>query len=218
MNDSDDQSYLLPEWPAPENIWAVSTTRSSPDIQNLQPFWLHQVHGNHVVNLDEDYPFLTGDASHTRIPQRICVIKTADCLPILLCNRQGDEVAAIHAGWRGLMLGVINATISSLTSSPNDLLAWLGPAIGPDHFELNEDIRADFLNVNPDYHNAFHLTADGKWFADLYELARINLHFCGVKQVFGGGLCTYCDPEKFYSYRRDKGITGRMSSLICLLK
>ncbi len=139
---------------------------------------------------------------------------TADCLPLLLCDRAGTRVAAVHAGWRGLAGGVIEAAIEKVGARPNDLLCWLGPAIGPDAFEVGAEVRARFLELGgEDTKAAFRPSTGGKWLADLYALATERLNALGVDQVWGGGLCTYSDPNRFFSYRRD-GITGRMASLI----
>ncbi len=179
-----------------------------------QPVWLEQIHGHTAVSLDQQSAHLQADASYTGSTNKICSILTADCLSILICNQLGTEVAAIHAGWRGLLSGVIENTINKLSSNPATLLAWLGPAIGPNHFEVNEAIRADFLQKNSLFEPGFHLRQQEHWFADIFQLARITLNHSGVTAVYGGNHCTYSDSENFYSYRRDRQITGRMASLI----
>ncbi|MBS0351243.1 MAG: peptidoglycan editing factor PgeF [Proteobacteria bacterium] len=228
-----DSSFLIPEWPAPAHIKALVTTRDTGDMakttnnrellsQHLKfknkPVWLEQIHSNQVVNLDMASTTLKADASFTKKPESICVVLTADCLPVLITNRQGNAVAAIHAGWRGLQAGIIDETIAQLKVAPADLLAWLGPAIGPDHFEVGAEVRELYISKNPDFDSCFTSNDNGRYLADLYKLARINLQYCGVNQVFGGGLCTYCEPKRFYSYRREKSDYGRMASLIWMVK
>jgi YfiH family protein len=209
---------IIPHWPVLKNVHAMTTTRHMGDIAELClpeiPRLLHQIHGNHPIGLDNPtLKEMDGDACFSQVARRICAVLTADCLPILLCHRNGDRIAAIHAGWRGLLAGIIDNTIKALACDAQDLLAWLGPAIGPDHFEVNEMIRQDYVNRHPDFAAGFFLS-EKHWFGDLYQLAKINLQQCGVSAIYGGGLCTYCDSNRFYSYRRDKGITGRMVSLI----
>jgi len=140
---------------------------------------------------------------------------TADCLPVLLCDRQGSVVGAVHAGWRGLCDGVIEATVGAMGVVPQDLLAWLGPAIGQQHFEVGDEVRAAFIAVQPQAALAFIPGQPGKWFADLYALARLRLDALGVTQVHGGGHCTCGERGEFFSYRRD-GVTGRMGTFIWL--
>jgi len=138
---------------------------------------------------------------------------TADCLPLLLCNRQGSKVAAAHAGWRGLQAGVIEHTVAALQESPDNLLVWLGPAIGADAFEVGDEVKQAFQQQMADAAKAFRPSRPGHWWADIYALARLRLQRLGIGAVYGGGLCTYDDAQRFYSYRRD-GDTGRMASLI----
>ena len=181
-----------------------------------EPVWLDQVHGAGVVSLDgalTDIP--KADASVTQIGGVVCVVQTADCLPVLFCSRQGTRVAAAHAGWRGLAAGVLEATVARLDTPAEDILAWLGPAIGPRAFEVGEEVHEAFVAVDPEQAQAFVETRPGHWRADLYQLARRRLHQAGVTAVYGGSCCTYEDAERFYSYRRD-GVTGRMASLIWL--
>ncbi len=237
MNITHSKNFVIPDWPAAQNIQAIVTTRqcgnlandagntlhpANPTRRQLQenlelpqsPAWLKQVHGIHAVNLDDSAPALQGDASYTQTPHVVCAILTADCLPIFLASQAGHKIAAIHAGWRGLLAGVIDATIQGLNVRGTDLLAWLGPAIGPDHFEVGSEVREQFIARDRAYAAGFHQTANGSWYADLYHLATINLQHCQVDAVYGGGLCTYCDGERFYSYRREKDAAGRMASLI----
>lgn len=178
-----------------------------------EPAWLRQVHGYRVVDaaaagLDEE-----ADASMAREPGRVCAVLTADCLPVLFCDRAGSRVAAAHAGWRGLAAGVLEETLAALAVAPADVLVWLGAAIGPGHFEVGDEVRLAFTARHPRAAAAFRPGRPGKWFADLYALARLRLAAAGVTQVYGGGLCTHADAARFYSYRRD-GETGRMAALI----
>lgn len=177
------------------------------------PAWLRQVHGTVVA----DSPMETGceaDAVIADRPGQVCAVLTADCLPILLCDRLGHRVAAVHAGWRGLAAGVIEATIERMGIDPSALLAWLGPAIGPAHFEVGAEVRTAFLTWRSDAARAFAPAPGGRWLANLFVLARQRLDACGVTRVYGGDLCTVSDPSRFFSYRRDRGTTGRMASLI----
>ena len=150
-----------------------------------------------------------------RGPGRVCAVLTADCLPLLLCDRAGTRVAAVHAGWRGLAAGVIEAAVERLGRPGPELLAWLGPAIGPDAFEVGPEVRAAFVRSDPAAADAFVPARPGHWLADIYLLARLRLAALGVGLVSGGDYCTVSDPERFYSFRRD-GVTGRMASLIWL--
>jgi YfiH family protein len=219
--------FLVADWPAPTQVKTLVSLRAQGDpaenyrpLQkkwNLphEPLWLNQVHGVEVVDLKEAYPGISGDAIFTQTPGQVCLIQTADCLPIFLTSKEGTIVAAVHAGWRGLAAGIIDETLKRLKLPPQQVLAWLGPAIGPDHFEVGEEVREKFISRHPDYAAGFHAGRDEQhWFADLYHLARINFRHCQIQDVYGGGLCTYCDSERFFSYRRDKGVTGRMVSLI----
>lgn len=178
--------------------------------------WLRQLHGTGVVAAPagEEYP--QADACWTRERGVACAVLTADCLPVLFCDRAGTTVAAAHAGWRGLAAGVLEATVAAMGSPAADLLAWLGPAIGPGAFEVGAEVREVFCRGNAAAEQAF-LPAHrpGHYFADLYALAQLRLAGIGVGRVYGGDLCTHSDPGSFYSYRRD-GETGRMASLIAL--
>lgn len=186
-----------------------------------QPAWLQQVHGTTVLRLPQAKAHgAQADASVTAQPGRVCAVLTADCLPLLFCDRKGTAVAAAHAGWRGLAAGVIEATVAELAVAPEALLVWLGPAIGPAAFEVGEEVRQAFVAHDAQAAAAFTVsgtsaTDSGRWLADLYALARQRLQRLGVTQIYGGGLCTYTDQQRFYSYRRD-GTTGRMASLIWL--
>jgi YfiH family protein len=180
-----------------------------------EPLWLQQVHGCEVACLPKmgSDPIFTADAAWRDRPGEVCAVMTADCLPLLLCDCSGREVAAVHAGWRGLCDGVIEAALDRFSARAQDLLAWLGPAIGPDAFEVGGDVREAFLARDPGSAGAFRARPDGKWLADLFQLARRRLALRGVTQVSGGGLCTQRHEVDFFSYRRD-GITGRMATLI----
>lgn len=240
-------SFIVPKWPAPENVVAGTTTRrggvsisayksfnlashvnDNPEhvtqnrehlrtMLNLptEPFWLEQVHGTDVAHLPEAQQRIA-DASCTETPNIICVTLTADCLPVLLCNQQGTEVAAIHAGWKGLAAGVIEATIDRMNSKPHTLMAWLGPAISQKNFEVGPEVLEIFINSHPEHQQAFIPSkTSGFYRCDLYLIARQKLKALGVTEVYGGEHCTYEEEDLFYSFRRD-GITGRMASLIYL--
>lgn len=179
-----------------------------------EPCWLKQVHGSCVVDWDRTDPIKRpkADAGTTTQPGVVCAVLTADCLPVLLCDVQATRVAAVHAGWRGLAAGVIESALSTFASTIG-VMAWLGPAIGPESFEVGDDVRDAFLGADPETSPAFHAHGSGKWYTDLYALARHRLQRAGVTQVYGGGACTLRDARRYYSYRRD-GITGRMATLI----
>ena len=180
--------------------------------------WLRQVHGSEVFVLEEQEEAPPrADAIYTRRPRRAAGILTADCLPVCLCSRAGGEVAVAHAGWRGLAAGVLENTLRRFAAPAGDILAWLGPAIGPCHFEVGGEVREAFLADHPEAELAFSpAPREGKWMADLYALARQRLAAAGVSSVHGGGRCTFCEPERFYSYRRD-GRTGRFATLVYLV-
>ncbi|MCG9031138.1 peptidoglycan editing factor PgeF [Laribacter hongkongensis] len=182
-----------------------------------EPFWLNQVHGIGVQEACADAPDVPpdADAGFTRQPGVVCAVMTADCLPVLLTDRSGSVVAAAHAGWRGLCNGIIEATIARMAVPANDILAWLGPAIGPDAFEVGPEVRAAFMAHDPTAASAFAAIPDDKYLADIYLLARQRLNVCGVTKVHGGDACTVTERERYFSYRRD-GRTGRMASLIWL--
>ena len=179
------------------------------------PFWLRQVHGRAVVDAASADIEPEADAAIASLPDQICTVLVADCMPVLFCDRRGTRVAAAHAGWRGLACGVLEATVAALEAPPADLLAWLGPAIGPRHFEVGDDVRDAFLGHDGAAAAAFSARGQGKWLADLEALARQRLAAHGVHAVFGGGPCTVSEPARFYSYRRDR-VTGRMAALIWL--
>lgn len=237
-------NLIKPDWQLPEGLHAAVTLRSGGVSQGLyaslnpashvndaadavltnramikqmlalpaEPVWLQQVHGVDVVKADQVTDLPEADASFTDQSGVVCAVLTADCLPVLFCGDQGAVIGAAHAGWRGLQVGVIEQTIAAMNC--RDLQVWLGPAIGPAHFEVGDEVREAFVSQNPDASVAFSATQAGKWLADIYQLARIRLANLGVEQVYGGGLCTVSDAQRFYSYRRDGAATGRMASLI----
>ncbi len=178
------------------------------------PRWLKQVHGTDVVRFDAllagDEPI--ADASVTDVPGVVLAVLTADCLPVVFASETGDEIGAAHAGWRGLAAGVLEATVAAMRTAPDRLLAWLGPAAGPQAYEIGEDVFRAFVDRDPVAASAFAETRPGHWRVDLYALARIRLARAGVGRVSGGGLCTISDPQRFFSHRRDAR-TGRMATL-----
>lgn len=185
------------------------------------PQWLEQIHGVKVLKAQDDGMVRTADGSFSRDKSQPCVVLTADCLPVLLCCTAGNEVAAVHAGWRSLARGIIPRAVSKFSAPPADVMAWLGPAIGPEHFEVGVDVlEAFFKHAQSDAHTdaiAEAMRPGSKamhFYADLYALARASLHACGVTQIYGGDFCTYRDREQFYSYRRDGKNTGRMATAI----
>ncbi|MFI3184395.1 MAG: peptidoglycan editing factor PgeF [Methylococcaceae bacterium] len=235
--------WLTPDWPAPANVHAATTLRNGgfscgayaslnpamhvgDDVdsvrQNRQlikaslalpgsPVWLDQVHSNRAVQALKHEALQQADASYTSESGVVCAVMTADCLPLLVCTADGSQVAAIHAGWRGLLAGVIGNTITAMKNT--DVLVWLGPAIGPECFEVGAEVRTAFLDKSTAFITAFKQQHNGKWLADIYQLARIDLAMLGINKVYGGGFCTVTEAERFYSYRRDKQ-TGRMATLI----
>lgn len=236
--------WLTPDWPAPARVRACVTTRADGvslppyDSFNLgdhvdddpaavasnrlkltttlgcQPAWLSQVHGIRVVEADPSR-VETADASWSQIPGIASLVMTADCLPALFCNRDGTRVAAAHAGWRGLANGVLEATLDALATPSDQILVWLGPAIGPDAFEVGPEVRDAFIAQHAEADTAFRPSANaGRYLADIYALARIRLAARGITAVYGGGFCTVSDP-RFYSYRRASR-TGRFASLVWL--
>lgn len=176
-----------------------------------EPVWLEQIHSNQAVKAAAALMPPQADASYADAPGVVCVVMTADCLPLLLCSADGRRVAAIHAGWRGLLAGVIGNTVAAMGGA--ELLVWLGPAIGPGAFEVGAEVRAAFVQKSPAFGEAFRPQADAKWLADIYRLARIELNALGVTNIYGGRFCTVTDADRFYSYRRDT-VTGRMATLI----
>lgn len=237
---------ITPDWPAPKNVKALSTTRhggvshgayaslnlgshvgDAPEAVEhnrailgqqlpMEPLWLTQVHGTAVVNAACTCPYAEADAAVARHTYKLCTVMTADCLPVLFCDRAGTVVAAAHAGWRGLANGVLEATVKAMNVEGKDLLVWFGPAIGPAHFEVGQDVFEAFTQQDAAAAAAFTRGATpGKWLADLYSLARLRLGKLGVTAFYGGERCTYREAQDFFSYRRD-GQTGRMATMIWL--
>ncbi len=178
-----------------------------------EPSWLKQVHGTDVVEVSFGEAGHVADGGFTEMAGTVCAVLTADCLPVFLCDRAGSQVAVVHAGWRGLCNGVIEAGVLALRTPADELLAWLGPAIGPESYEVGDDVRDEFMAVDAEAESAFRARGQGKWLADMYALARQRLNAIGVQSVHGGDRCTFRESDLFYSYRRD-GTTGRMASLI----
>lgn len=178
-----------------------------------EPVWLSQVHGIEVADLDSPAAPGPADAAIARGSSKVCAILTADCLPVVFATGSGEAVAAAHAGWRGLAAGVIEATVRAMGVPPGSLVAWLGPAIGPKHFEVGTEVRDAFIAGDPKAGEAFQLNARGRFMADLRMLARRRLRGLGVSRIYGGGECTFAQADRYYSHRRD-GITGRQATLI----
>ncbi|MCB5189693.1 peptidoglycan editing factor PgeF [Methylobacillus arboreus] len=240
-----DQDLIIPDWPAPANVKALQTTRaggiSQPPYESLnlgmhvgdapldvaanrqclnrwvptEPVWLNQVHGIHVIDAGTASCMPDADAAFARTRHTVCAVMTADCLPVLICDKAGTVVAAVHAGWRSLLDGVIEATVAKMRQPGSELLAWLGPAIGPEAFEVGDEVRAAFIAHDAHAEQAFKPAAAGKWLGDIFTLGRQRLANVGVQNVYGGGLCTHSNAERFFSFRRDNA-TGRMASLIWL--
>lgn len=183
------------------------------------PNWLGQVHGTRVVSLDEPgAPVQPADGACTARVGRVAVVLTADCLPVLLASEDGGWVAALHAGWRGLSAGVLESGVRAWPGPPGALLAWLGPAIGPAHFEVDVPVREAFCRSRPEAEMAFAATRPGHWCCDLYLLARQRLCAAGVTRVHGGGRCTFGESGDFHSYRRDGARSGRMATLVWMAR
>jgi YfiH family protein len=244
--------FILPNWPAPANVKSLQTTRNGgisagpyaslnlgDHVQDdplhvaynrqllsqyvpSEPVWLNQVHGVNVVDAGNTDCVPDADASFTTRNRIVCVTMTADCLPILLCDTAGTVVASIHAGWRSLCDGVIEATITkilaSTTVNTRDLMAWLGPAIGPTAFEIGSEVRAQFIAKDAQAESAFQSQDNEKWLGNIYRIATQRLNNLGIKQIYGGQqeqFCTVTDSARFFSFRRDN-VTGRMATLIWL--
>jgi YfiH family protein len=237
--------WIVPVWPASPHISALMTTRNGGvseglcatmnlsrgasdtpehvaanhallrEVTGLSTQWISQVHGRDVVNLDSPSPTLVGDAVVTTQPRTVAAVRVADCLPVLFCDRAGTRVAAAHAGWRGLAAGVLEATVGAMAIEPGELIAWLGPAIGPTAFEVGDEVRDAFIALDPRAAGAFapYPERPGKWLADLFALAAMRLRDAGVSALFGGGVCTHRNADRFFSYRRDKS-PGRMAAMI----
>jgi YfiH family protein len=236
---------ITPHWPAPANVRALITTRRGGESKgpystlNLgdhvgdnpldvarnrkalrehlpqDPKWLIQVHGDGAVCADRLNGPVEADSAFARRPGTISAVLTADCLPVLLCDEAGTCVAAAHAGWRGLCAGILERTVRAMAIRPEALLAYFGPAIGPEAFVVGPEVRAGFLDADRQAAAAFVRRDHDKWAADLYALATLRLNAAGVTRIYGGDFCTYSEAERFFSHRRDR-LTGRMASLIWL--
>jgi YfiH family protein len=182
-----------------------------------EPLWLQQVHGMELVDATQATSGVEADGCYSNSVGHVCVVLTADCLPILISDEDGTEVAALHAGWRGLAGGIIGVALEKFSNPPEKILAWLGPAIGPRKFEVGRDVYDAFVAIDNEARSAFRASGVEHWRADLYCLARLQFRHFGVTRIFGGNHCTYTDKDRFYSYRRD-GVTGRMASLIWIEK
>lgn len=218
---------IFPDWPAPGRVRARVTTRAMGDMKGedgrrrlrahlpADPVWLRQVHGIQAVNAALAAAGTVADACFTRDSNVVCAVTIADCLPLLLAHDAGEAVGIAHAGWRGLAAGVIEATIAAMGVPAERILAWLGPAIGPTVYEVGEEVRAAFLERDEGAAAAFSPARAGHWRLDLYAVAKQRLAARGATRVFGGGLCTCSDPERFFSYRRDRA-GERMAAAIWL--
>ena len=188
------------------------------EATGVNPLWLEQVHGTRVVDVG-DFSAVNqapqADAAFSCKAQSACIAMTADCLPVLFCDQAGSVVAAAHAGWRGLLAGVLEETIAAMRVPGQQILAYFGPAIGAQAFEVGDEVRSAFVAVDKNTASAFKASTQGKWLADIYLLARQRLVGQGVEKIYGGSFCTVSEPERFFSYRRD-GQTGRMASMIWL--
>lgn len=180
-----------------------------------EPLWLTQIHSTIAVQADQCKSPVTADAAYTRNADVVCSVLTADCLPLLICDKKATCVAAAHAGWKGLAAGVIEATLEALQIPGEQLLVWLGPAMGPQAFVVREDVLQQFVAADPQAIQAFKPISAEQWLADIYLLAKQRLAHYNVTAIYGGEYCTYTDAQRFYSFRRDKN-TGRMASLIWL--
>jgi YfiH family protein len=215
------RDLIRPDWPA--RVGALVTTAAMGDMATpeararlrallpAEPRWLHQVHGAQVVPADGVAAPPKADASYTHTRGTVCVVKIADCMPVLFVDEAASVVGAAHAGWRGLAAGVLEATIDAMRAPAGEVHAWLGPAIGPNVYEVGEDVR---LAIGEPA-SAFKPTRPGHWLLDLYAVARARLEAKGVRRIYGGGYCTYSERERFFSYRRDRG-QRRMAAAIWL--
>jgi hypothetical protein len=242
-------ALFQPDWPAPDSISALSTTRSSghsnkpfdsfnladhvdDDIADVTknraalvqlgqlprtPCWLNQTHSNKVIHTKDWHTGIEADACYSDRINDICIVMTADCLPLLICDLEGNEVVAIHAGWRGLANNIIEQTVARFKSDNRNLLVWLGPAIGPNAFEVGGDVVDRFIQRDPQAEKAFKAKPNNHYLADIYQLARQQLYQLGIENIFGGNRCTMNEPDNFFSFRRD-GQTGRMASMIWINK
>ena len=222
------EQMICPDWPAPNAVRAASTLRGITPEEAWGSLavpgevrWLKQVHGARVVRADEAWASVRADACVAFSPNAACVLRTADCLPILLCDDSGTRVGAAHAGWRGLASGVIEATVAALCEGgpqavdPAGLMAWIGPGIGGSVYQVGPDVFQAITAAVPDSEGFFAIQDPDHWLLNLAALARQQLGSLGVSRVYGGRWCTYSDPGRFHSYRRDQG-AGRHASFIWL--
>ena len=229
--------FIKPNWPVPDNVCAATTTCANLNLAHYvddqseqvminrrrlreqlnlpnEPIWLNQQHSIEVINLGRENHNLSVDGSYTNKANIVCAVLTADCLPILLCSSDGKEIAVLHAGWRGLLNGIIAKGRRHFRCESREIFAWLGPAISQQAFEVGSEVREAFIQHNVRAAEAFHPSKNADhWMMDIYQLARQQLNQLGVNKIYGGDFCTYSNQERFYSYRRD-GQTSRMASLI----
>jgi YfiH family protein len=240
--------FIYPDWPAPENVRALTTTRiggysaapfdsfnlslrSGDNIEHVkrnralliesadlptEPVWLRQVHGNRVIDAADSEPYSEADGSYTQQPRVVCVVLTADCCPVFLCDRNGKQVAVLHCGWRGIARGLIEQGVERMKAPAMELLAWLGPAIGPDSFEVGDDVYETFAAHDSNAAAGFRRRENGRWLADIYALVSQRLYASGVTQISGANHCTVLEHQRFFSYRRDR-VCGHMASLIWMV-
>ncbi len=224
--------YLQPQWPAPSHIKAYTTLRSSGvstldehnriDFDRLtkllalpnKPIKIHQTHSTIAVPALAENQNKEADAVFSNQPNQVCLVTTADCLPVLITNREGSTVAAIHAGWRGLAAGIIPKTLQTLNLPGHDILAWLGPAISQPCYEVGPEVREQFIAQNPASEKAFITSSNARFLADLYAIARLQLGQIGVTHIYGGDYCTFSDKTRFFSFRGDGKILGSLATLI----
>ena len=238
--------YITANWPAPKNIFCITTTRvggvSKNEYSSLNlgghvkdeesnvdknrnllleelklpnsPIWLEQIHGSAILSLGTKTPSdNTADAAYTNEVGVVCAVLTADCLPVVFCDQKGKHIAVAHGGWRGLVSGVLENTLQKFPIAHKEIMCWLGPAIGPNKFEVSKELVEEFIEKDTKHYNAFQNQQNGKYLANIYQIAKNILTKKGVTKVYGGEYCTYSESDKFYSYRRD-GETGRMATLI----
>jgi YfiH family protein len=220
--------FIVPDWPAPAGVRGLVTTRAFGDMKSergrqalrahlpAEPLWLRQVHGVAVVDAATASAGTAADAAFTTKKNVVCAVMAADCMPVLFADERGEAVGVAHAGWRGLCAGVIEAAVAAMRVPPARLLAWLGPAIGPEVYEVGGEVRDAFFARSANAESAFTPTRPGHWRLDLYAVARQRLAALNVARVYGGGFCTSTDAEKFFSYRRDK-TTERMAAVVWLV-
>lgn len=211
-------NWIPAGWPAPDSIVAGTTLRGG-SIASVklpgEPCWLNQLHGANVVAAGVYDTPPDADASVGHKLGDVCAVRTADCLPLLFCSNDGAEIAAAHAGWRGLAAGIIEATVAKMAHRPGDILVWMGPAISQPAFEVGDEVRDAFVTPDPGATGCFVVNERGRWQADLYELARRQLSALDIAAIYGGGFCTFTDSKRFFSYRRDADC-GRMVSFVAI--